>query len=168
MRIGTGWDIHRLVENRPLMIGGVHIPHHLGESGHSDGDVLIHAIVDAILGAAALGDIGTHFPPSDQRWKDVSSMELLHLVMDKISDWEVVNIDTTVILEKPKLGPFIKSIRDSIAETMLIPVDRISVKAKTAENLLDDVGSGKAIVAQASVLLKAIPTESEEYLDEWV
>lgn len=168
MRIGTGWDIHRLVEKRPLMIGGVQVPHTLGESGHSDGDVLIHAIIDALLGAAALGDIGSHFPPTDPRWKDVSSLELLSITLDRLSGWEIVNLDTTVILERPKLRPHIETIRASIARACDIPLENVSVKAKTAEGILGELGTGDAIIAQASVLLKSRITDENSYLDEWV
>ena len=168
MRIGTGWDIHPLVEDRPLIIGGVIIPHHLGESGHSDGDVLIHAIMDALFGALGMGDIGTHFPPSDERWKDVASRDLLSMTLDMISGWEIVNIDTTVILQRPRLSSHIEAIRESLATICQIPPDRISVKAKTAEGLLGEVGLGRAIIAQAAVLLRPGLTDMEEPLDQWV
>ena len=168
MRVGSGWDIHRLVENRPLMIGGVHIPHSLGEAGHSDGDVLLHALIDALLGAVASGDIGSHFPPSDKRWKDISSLELLGITLDGLEGWEVVNIDTTVILEQPKLRPHIQAIRESLAQACDIPIERISVKAKTAEGILGEVGQGSAIIAETIVLLKQTNTDNTTYWDEWV
>ncbi|WP_422480282.1 2-C-methyl-D-erythritol 2,4-cyclodiphosphate synthase [Pleomorphochaeta sp. DL1XJH-081] len=168
MRVGSGWDLHRLVEKRPLMLGGVQIPHTRGEAGHSDGDVLIHAIIDALLGAVAIGDIGSHFPPSDDRWKDVSSLELLQMTLEKIKGWKIVNIDTTVILENPKLRPYIDAIRDSLSQTCDIPIECISVKAKTAEGILGEVGQGEAIIAQAIVLLKPVPTDNCTELDEWV
>ncbi len=168
MRIGTGWDIHPLIEDRTLIIGGVVIPHNLGEAGHSDGDVLIHAIIDALFGALSMGDIGTHFPPSDDRWKDAASGELLSMTLDKISGWEIVNIDSTVILQRPKLASHIGAIRESLSTICQIPLDRISVKAKTAEGLLGEVGLGRAIIAQAAVLLCPSLTDSEESLDQWV
>jgi 2-C-methyl-D-erythritol 2,4-cyclodiphosphate synthase len=168
MRVGTGWDIHKMVEHRPLMLGGVHIPHFLGESGHSDGDVLIHALIDALLGAIALGDIGTHFPPSDQTWKDIASTELLKMTMERLDGWEIVNIDTTVIVEQPKLSPHVHAIRASLAQLCSIALEQVSVKAKTAEGLLGEVGEGRAIIAQATVLLKSQITDSSTTLDEWV
>ena len=168
MRVGTGWDIHQMVEHRPLMLGGLHIPHPLGESGHSDGDVLIHAIIDALLGASALGDIGTHFPPSDQTWKDIDSKELLKMTMEKLDDWEIVNIDTTIIVERPKLRPYVHAIRASLAQLCRISLEQVSVKAKTAEGLLGEVGEGRAIIAQATVLLKSRITDNSTTLDEWV
>lgn len=168
MRIGTGWDIHRLVENRPLIIGGVQIPHSLGEAGHSDGDVLLHALIDALLGAAALGDIGSHYPPSDDQWKNISSLELLRITLDKLEGWEIVNVDTTVILEHPKLRPHIQAIRYSLAQACNITIEQVSVKAKTAEGVLGEIGQGMAIIAQASVLLKSKISDNSAYLDEWV
>ncbi|HLW22000.1 MAG TPA: 2-C-methyl-D-erythritol 2,4-cyclodiphosphate synthase [Sphaerochaetaceae bacterium] len=168
MRIGTGWDIHPLVEGRPLIIGGVTIDHPLGKAGHSDGDALIHAIIDALFGALAMGDIGTHFPPSDNRWKDAASTDLLCMALDMFPEWEIVNIDSTVILQKPKLKAHIGAIRESLASTCQIPLDHISVKAKTAEGLLGEVGEGYAIIAQAVVMLRPRATDLEEPLDLWV
>ncbi len=155
MRIGTGWDLHRLTEGRPLIIGGVHVPSPVGEDAHSDGDVLIHALIDALLGAAALDDIGTHFPPSDNKWKDADSRELLRQVMKLIEDdgYRVENADCTVILEKPRLGPFRNRIRENLAADLKIPVGAVSMKAKTHEKV-DSVGEGRAIEAQAAVLLE--------------
>jgi 2-C-methyl-D-erythritol 2,4-cyclodiphosphate synthase len=168
MRCGTGWDIHPLVPNRPLIIGGLIIPHTLGESGHSDGDVLIHAIIDALLGALALGDIGTHFPPSDNQWKDAKSTNLLVATLDMLHGWEIVNIDSTIILQRPKLAGYIEAIRSSLTTVCNIPIDRISVKAKTAEHLLGEVGNGTAIIAQATVLLTPVESDSYEHLNQWV
>ncbi len=155
MRIGTGWDLHRLTEGRPLIIGGVHVPSPVGEDAHSDGDVLIHALIDALLGAAALDDIGTHFPPSDNKWKDADSRELLRQVMKLIegAGYRVGNADCTVILEKPRLGPFRNRIRENLAADMKIPVGAVSMKAKTHEKV-DSVGEGRAVEAQAAVLLE--------------
>lgn len=155
MKIGFGWDLHRLVPGRPLFIGGVHVPSDLGEEAHSDGDVLIHAIIDALLGALALGDIGSHFPPSDPRWKDVESTILLEKIMKMVHDNEYrpVNIDTTVVLQSPKLGPHIENIRGSLAELLCIDIQNVSVKAKTHEKV-GPVGEGRAVEAYASVLLE--------------
>jgi len=154
MRIGSGWDIHALVPKRHLVIGGIHIPHDKGESGHSDGDVLIHAIIDAILGALAKGDIGSHFPDTDPKYKDIDSQELLRqVVTDILPPYSIINIDTTIILQRPKLREHIDVIRLNLAKIMNIPIEVVSVKAKTAEGMLDEVGSGDAIIAQATVLI---------------
>jgi 2-C-methyl-D-erythritol 2,4-cyclodiphosphate synthase len=157
MRIGTGWDLHRLKEGRRLILGGEHIPYHTGEDAHSDGDVLIHAIIDAILGAAALGDIGTHFPPSDSQYKDISSLVLLEKTLELLTEagFRINNLDTTVILQAPKLKPFIPKIRNQLADALFIDVDRISVKAKTKEEM-DATGEGRAIEAFATVLIEDI------------
>ncbi|MEA5033183.1 MAG: 2-C-methyl-D-erythritol 2,4-cyclodiphosphate synthase [Sphaerochaeta sp.] len=168
MRIGTGWDIHPLVPERKLLLGGVEIPNPLGEAGHSDGDVLVHAIVDALLGALAKGDIGMHFPPSDDAYKDVSSIYLLQRVLGMLDDYEIENIDCTVILQNPKLRPHVQAIRESLAQACSIALDRISVKAKTAEGLLGEVGEGKAIIAQSVVLLRKHMTDGDELLEDWV
>ncbi len=154
MRIGFGYDIHRLVPGRPLVIGGATIPYELGEEGHSDGDVLIHALIDAMLGAAVMGDIGTHFPPGNPQFKDISSRILLVKTRDMLArgGWSIVNCDCTVVLENPKLAPFITVIRNTIAEDLAIPVEVVSVKAKTKEGL-DSTGTGKAIEAHAVVLI---------------
>lgn len=157
MRIGSGWDIHALVPKRRLIIGGIHIPHDKGESGHSDGDVLIHAIIDAILGALAKGDIGTHFPDTDPKYKDVDSQELLrHVVTTILPPHSITNLDTTIILQRPRLREHIDVIRLNLAKIMNIPIEVVSVKAKTAEGMLDEVGSGDAIIAQATVLITHI------------
>lgn len=157
MRIGTGWDLHKLKKGRKLMIGGIDIPYHLGEEAHSDGDVLIHAVIDAILGAAALGDIGTHFPPSDTQYKDISSILLLEKTAELLTDagYRIINLDTTVILQKPKLKPFINDIREKLAVALTLNIDRISVKAKTKEEM-DATGEGKAVESIASVLIEEI------------
>ncbi|MCF6334616.1 MAG: 2-C-methyl-D-erythritol 2,4-cyclodiphosphate synthase [Spirochaetales bacterium] len=157
MRIGTGWDLHRLKEGRRLILGGVHIPFHLGEEAHSDGDVLIHAVIDAILGAAALGDIGTLFPPSDKQYKDISSLVLLEQSVNILTEsgYQIINLDATVILQIPKLKPYITSIRENLAAALSLETNRISVKAKTKENV-DATGEGKAVEALASVLIEEI------------
>lgn len=153
-RIGEGWDVHTLVKGRPLMLGGIHVEHDKGELGHSDGDVLWHAIIDSLLGAAALGDIGTHFPPSDLRWKDANSSDLAAKTARLIEDkgWRIVNLDASVILEKPKLGPWKDDIRKKVAKVLGIDFESVSIKAKTYEGL-GAVGKGEAVEARAVVLL---------------
>ncbi|MFO7848977.1 MAG: 2-C-methyl-D-erythritol 2,4-cyclodiphosphate synthase [Spirochaetia bacterium] len=155
MKIGFGWDLHRLSKERSLFIGGVEIPSDLGEEGHSDGDVLIHAVIDALLGALALGDIGSHFPPSDPQWKDIRSTVLLEKAVDMVheKEYRVRNIDTTVVLQAPKLGPHIDEIRGKLAEFLSVDIQDVSVKAKTHEKV-GPVGEGKAVEAYASVLLE--------------
>jgi 2-C-methyl-D-erythritol 2,4-cyclodiphosphate synthase len=153
-RIGIGYDIHRLVEGRKLVLGGVEIPFEKGLLGHSDSDVLTHAICDALLGAAALGDIGTHFPDSDPRWAGASSLDFLARVVELVtkSGYRTANIDATVIAERPKLTTHVESMRGKLASAMRIDVDQINVKAKTNEGL-EAVGRGEAIAAQAIALL---------------
>ena len=154
MRIGSGWDIHALVPNRNLIIGGVHIPHDLGEAGHSDGDVLIHAIIDAILGALAKGDIGSHFPDTDPAYKNADSQVLLKQIIEyELKPYSITNLDTTIILQRPKLREHIDAIRENLAKVMNLSIEQVSVKAKTAEGMLNEVGSGDAIIAQATVLI---------------
>ncbi|MBI9094162.1 MAG: 2-C-methyl-D-erythritol 2,4-cyclodiphosphate synthase [Sphaerochaeta sp.] len=154
MRIGSGWDIHALVPNRTLIIGGVHIPHDKGEAGHSDGDVLIHAIIDAILGALAKGDIGSHFPDTDPTYKNADSQELLKQILEhELSPYSITNLDTTIILQRPKLREHIDVIRQNLAKIMHLDLEQVSVKAKTSEGMLNEVGSGNAIIAYATVLI---------------
>lgn len=153
MRIGSGYDIHVLVPGRPLMLGGIRIPSDKGEMAHSDGDVLIHALIDAILGAYAKGDIGSHFPPSDERWKDADSRTLLSMVLDECRP-VFSNIDCTVFLEKPRLREHIDIIRESLSRLLSLDADRISVKAKTAEKCFGELGSGDAVVAAVTVLVE--------------
>lgn len=155
LRIGQGFDLHRLTENRKLILGGVEIPYILGLLGHSDADVLVHAIMDAMLGALGLGDIGLHFPPDDEKYKDISSIKLLKHVNDliKTNGYNIVNIDSTILAQKPKLLPYIQEIRQSLASSLEIPFENISVKATTTEKL-GDIGKGLAIAAQAVVLLE--------------
>ncbi len=157
IRIGQGYDIHRLTEGRPLILGGVDIPSSKGCEAHSDGDVLIHALIDALLGAAALGDIGSHFPPSDVRWKDADSKMLLSSIMEllRIEGWRPVNIDSSVILETPRLRPHIDEIRSSLARLTGLSLSEVSVKAKTKEKQ-DSTGRGDAIEAQGIVLIEKI------------
>jgi len=137
MRIGVGYDVHQLVEGRPLVIGGVTVPHSYGLAGHSDADVLLHAICDALLGALAMGDIGSHFPDTDPRWKDVESRKLLREVNTIVlrAGYQVVNIDATVALERPKLRPLIDAMREVIANDLQIELKQVSVKATTSEKI---------------------------------
>ena len=137
MRIGYGYDVHRLAEGRPLVLGGVRVPHSQGLDGHSDADVLLHAIADALLGAAALGDIGVHFPDTDERWRDADSRMLLAEVGRKVEDagYHIVNIDATVALQRPRLRPYIDPMRHVIAEILALDVGQVSVKATTTERL---------------------------------
>ncbi|MDQ2944417.1 MAG: 2-C-methyl-D-erythritol 2,4-cyclodiphosphate synthase [Acidobacteriota bacterium] len=153
-RMGQGWDVHRTVANRPLILGGVTIPADFGLDGHSDADVLSHAITDALLGAAALGDIGMHFPDTDPRWKGSDSQVFLTRARDLITEkgFRIVNVDSTVILEKPKLKDFRLVIREKLAAALRIDIDRMSVKFKTAEKV-GPVGEGRSVEAQALVTL---------------
>ena len=154
-RTGLGWDVHRLVPRRPLILGGVTIPSEFGLEGHSDADVLAHAITDAILGAAALGDIGMHFPDSDPRWKGADSLVFLkHAVeLARGAGFELVNVDSTVILERPKLKDHRMPIREKLAATLGLAMDRVSVKFKTAEHV-GPVGEGRSAEAQAVVTVR--------------
>ena len=153
VRIGLGYDIHRLKQGRKLMIGGVRIPHGKGSLGHSDGDVLIHAIIDAILGASGLGDIGSHFPDTDPKYKDAASGELLAHIKEEVAKiGRVEYLDSTVIIEQPRLEPHIEAMRERIAEILEIGVEKVSIKAKTAEGL-GAVGKEEAAEAYAVALL---------------
>ena len=154
IKIGLGYDLHRLVEGRKLIIGGVEFPFEKGEDGHSDGDALLHAITDALLGASALGDIGSFFPPEDKKWKDANSVELLKIIWQKVQEngWQLVNLDCVVKLEKPKFLPQRQKVIQNIANALNVEPEKIFVKAKTGEKL-DSVGSGNAIEAWATCLL---------------
>ena len=154
MRIGHGYDVHRLVEGRALILGGVNIPYEKGLLGHSDADVLLHAISDALLGAAALGDIGKHFPPDDPKFLDADSLLLLKEVGRLVADagYSISNIDSTVIAQKPKLLPFIEDMRKNIANALSISVNQVSVKATTEEKL-GFTGNGEGISAHAVALI---------------
>jgi 2-C-methyl-D-erythritol 2,4-cyclodiphosphate synthase len=153
-RIGTGYDIHRLVEGRKLVLGGVEIPFEKGLLGHSDSDVLTHAICDALLGAAALGDIGTHFPDNDPRWAGASSLEFLARVVELVTEkgYRVANVDATVMAERPRLMPYVQTMREKLASALQVDVDQVNIKAKTNEGL-ESVGRGEAMAAQAVALL---------------
>ena len=154
MRVGMGYDVHRLVEDRKLIIGGVEIPYEKGLLGHSDADVLLHAIMDALLGAAALGDIGKHFPDNDDRYKGISSLELLRQVGKLLDEknYVIENIDATIIAQAPKMRPHIDTMRENIAKALLIDVGQVNVKATTEEGL-GFTGSGEGISSQAICLV---------------
>jgi 2-C-methyl-D-erythritol 2,4-cyclodiphosphate synthase len=155
-RIGIGNDTHKLVDGRPLMLGGVHIASDRGGDGHSDADALLHAIADAILGALCEGDLGVHFPSSDPQWKDANSLQLLSRVvwLAHERNFQVVNVDSTIMLETPKLRSYVLPMRESIADALGVEISCVSVKAKTGEGL-DAVGQGLAVSAQAVVLIKS-------------
>ena len=155
MRVGLGYDIHKLARGRRFLLGGVELSSDKGEDGHSDGDVLAHAVCDALLGASALGDIGELFPPSDPAYKNADSMQLLRAVCARVkeSGWKVVNLDCVIICEKPKVLPFRGVICKSLAETLEIPADCVFVKGKTAEKT-GDIGRGKAVEAFVTCLIE--------------
>ena len=154
MRIGFGYDSHRFAEGRRLVLGGVEFPGERGLDGHSDADALLHAVIDALLGAAALGDIGSHFPDDDPRWKDADSAKLLEAVVAEVcaAGYRIVNLDATVVCERPKLRPHIDAIRARLAEALGVSVSAVSVKAKTNEGM-DAVGEGKGIAVHCVTLL---------------
>jgi len=154
MRVGIGFDVHRLTEGRDLIIGGVKIDYCKGLLGHSDADVLIHAIMDALLGAAGLGDIGRHFPDTDEKYKGISSLLLLKEVGNLLADrkLQIENIDSIIIAQKPKMAPFIERMKENIAGALTLDIDRIGIKATTTEGL-GFTGTGEGIAAQAVVLL---------------
>lgn len=155
-RIGQGFDLHKLVEGRALIIGGIKIKHSKGLLGHSDADVLIHAIIDSLLGALCLGDIGQHFPDTDPKYKDANSVDLLKNVLElvKKEGYMIVNIDSTIQAQEPKLMPHILSIRENLAKNLEIELNQISVKAKTYEKQ-DSIGKGEAIAVYCNTLLKS-------------
>ncbi len=153
-RIGQGYDVHALVKGRPLIIGGVTIPHAKGLAGHSDADVLLHAIADACLGAAALGDIGNHFPDADERWRGANSLKLLSYVVERVyaAGFKPVNVDATIIAQQPKMAPHIETMRENIAKSVGVAIGAVNVKATTTEKL-GFVGGEEGIEAQAVVLI---------------
>ncbi|QUV84291.1 2-C-methyl-D-erythritol 2,4-cyclodiphosphate synthase [Chloracidobacterium aggregatum] len=153
-RVGMGYDIHRLVEGRPLILGGVNIPYERGLLGHSDADALAHALTDALLGALALGDIGTHFPDTDPQWAGADSLTLLQQAVGLVAarGFEVVNVDASILAERPKLAPYIQAMRERLAAILHLPCDAVSVKAKTNEGQ-DAVGRREAIAVHAVVLV---------------
>ena len=154
MRIGQSQDIHCLVEGRDLIIGGVKIPYDKGLLGHSDADVLLHAIIEALIGAMGLGDIGKHFPDNDPKYKDISSLKLLEYTKELLDEnnYRIINIDSLVIIEKPKLAPYIEQMRNNIANTLSIDIKQINIKATCAEGL-GFVGNNQGAIAQAVVLI---------------
>ncbi len=156
-RIGNGYDVHRLVEGRKLILGGVEIPFEKGLLGHSDADVLIHAIMDGLLGALALGDIGQHFPDTDERYKGISSIKLLNHVKKLIAaeGFEIVNIDSQIVMQQPKLKPYIVEMRENLAKELELPINRVSVKATTEERL-GFTGEEVGVKSYAVVLLKQL------------
>ncbi len=154
MRIGEGWDIHALVTGRPLILGGVEIPHTHGLQGHSDADGLCHAITDALFGALAMGDIGHHFPDTDERYRGADSLALLAEAARRVRalNWHITNVDSTIVAQAPKMAPHISAIRQRLSTALALPVDQVSVKAKTAEKM-GPVGEGLAIETRAVCLL---------------
>ena len=157
MRIGQGYDVHRLVEGRKLILGGVEIPYEFGLLGHSDADVLTHAIIDALLGAAGMGDIGHHFPDTDPKYAGADSMKLLEAVMDKLKSagWKVGNVDSTIVAQRPKLAPYLSLMQQNLADAMGVQLNQINIKATTEEKL-GFTGSGEGMAAHAvALLLKA-------------
>lgn len=153
--VGIGYDTHRLAEGRRLVLGGVEIPWQQGLDGHSDADVLTHAVIDALLGAAGLGDIGEHFPDTDERWRDADSIELLKAVVARLATdrYTIANVDCTVVMEAPRLGPHKQAIRERLAATLGLPEDRVNVKATTGEGI-GFVGRGEGIAALATAALQ--------------
>ena len=157
MRIGTGYDSHRFAEGRPLVLGGVEIPDHPGLSGHSDGDAVAHAVIDALLGAAAAGNVGSHFPPGDPTWKDADSMELLRravLVLEE-RNYQVVNVDVTVVAERPRLTPWVEAMRARLGEVLRTGPGSVSVKGKSNEGM-GWIGSGEGLAVHAVALIDAV------------
>ncbi|MCL5958912.1 MAG: 2-C-methyl-D-erythritol 2,4-cyclodiphosphate synthase [Chloroflexi bacterium] len=156
-RVGFGFDVHRLVEGRRLVLGGVEVPYPRGLAGHSDADVVLHAVMDALLGAAALGDIGHHFPPGDEQYRDISSIILLQRVVDLLTARQLVagNIDVVVVAEEPKILPHVRAMRSTIARTLGIAVENVSIKGKTTEGL-GYTGRGEGIAAYAVVSLQVV------------
>jgi 2-C-methyl-D-erythritol 2,4-cyclodiphosphate synthase len=155
IRIGHGYDVHRLTEGRPLILGGVHIPYERGLLGHSDADVLAHAVMDALLGAAALGDIGGLFPDNDERWRGADSLRLLKRVTAHLAEngWEIGNVDATVLAQAPKLAPYIPEMRQKLASAMGVDASQVSVKATTEEHL-GFTGAGEGMACHAVALLR--------------
>ena len=155
MHVGHGYDIHKLVPGRKLILGGIEIPYSQGLLGHTDADVLIHAIIDALLGASGLGDIGQHFPNNDPKWKDANSLDLLEVTYEflKNKGYEIINIDSTIVAEEPKISPYINNMKKVLSQAMEIKENQINIKAKTNEGL-DSTGQKNAICAWAIVLIE--------------
>lgn len=165
-RIGHGYDIHRLVPDRPFILGGVEIPSSCGFLGHSDGDVLAHAVIDALLGAAGLNDIGTHFPDTDERWRGASGELLVRSTLELLQGYRIVHLDTTVITEQPRLGPHRDAIRTALAGMLDLDVDSVNFKAKTNEGC-GPIGEGVAAASHAVVLLEDVRGSAMEH-DRWL
>ncbi|MFC2008319.1 2-C-methyl-D-erythritol 2,4-cyclodiphosphate synthase [Chloroflexota bacterium] len=163
LRTGIGYDVHSLVPGRPLVLGGLDIPFDKGLSGWSDADVLTHAIIDALLGAAALGDIGSHFPPGDPQYKEISSLSLLKRVVGELSGygWQVANVDATIVAEKPRLREHIDEMRQELSQTLGIGISQVSVKASTSDGL-GVVGRGEGVAAMAVAMIERASSESRE------
>ena len=157
MRVGIGYDSHRFTPGRPLILGGVRIPFEQGLAGHSDADVVAHAVTDAILGAAALGDIGAHFPPGDDRWTDADSIELLRAAVRILEErnYQVVNVDVTLVLEQPRLGPHVDAMRARLADALSISPENVSIKGKTNEQM-GWIGRGEGVAGMAVALIDAV------------
>lgn len=157
MRAGIGFDVHPLVKGRSLILGGTPVPFELGLSGYSDGDVLLHAITDALLGAAALGDMGTHFPTGDPRFKDIASVELLARASALVRQarWQIANVDATIVAERPRLAPYLPAMREQVAHTLGLDVSQVSIKAKSTDGL-GFAGRGEGMAAMAVALLQPI------------
>ena len=155
MRVGIGYDVHPLTPGRPLLLGGVAIPYEQGLAGHSDGDVLLHAVIDALLGAVALGDMGQHFPSSDRRYQGISSLRLLEETRDLLISrrWRISGVDATIVAERPSLSPFIPEMRQRVADVLLLPLDGVSIKATTTDGL-GFTGRGEGIAAQAVAVVQ--------------
>ncbi len=158
MRVGFGYDSHRFEEGRRLVLGGVHVPDHAGLSGHSDGDAVAHAVIDAILGAAGAGDVGSHFPPSDERWRGADSMDLLRRAVTVLEgrNVQVVNVDVTVICESPRIGPLAEAMRERLGAVLKVGPDRVSVKGKSNEGM-GWVGAGEGVAVHAVALVDTMP-----------
>lgn len=159
IRIGSGYDVHAFADGRVLVLGGLVIPYERGLAGHSDADTVIHAIVDALLGAAALGDIGMHFPSNDERWHDKPSAIFLEYTRDLLNQhgWQIVNIDATIIAERPKLSPYTPRMREILADLLLLDTTQVSIKATTTDRL-GFTGRGEGIACQAVALIESVPT----------
>jgi 2-C-methyl-D-erythritol 2,4-cyclodiphosphate synthase len=157
MRVGIGYDSHRFAAGRPLVLGGVTIPDHPGLAGHSDGDAIVHAVIDALLGAASAGDVGSHFPPSDERWRDADSIDLLRRTMGLLEgrNYQVVNVDVVVVCESPRIGPHARAIRQRLGEVLNIGPEHVSVKGKTNEGM-GWIGAGEGLVVHAVALVDTI------------
>ena len=157
MRVGTGYDSHRFDAQRPLILGGVHIPDHAGLVGHSDGDAVAHAVIDALLGAAAAGNVGSHFPPSDERWKDADSMKLLARAVHVLESrsYQVVNVDVTVVCESPKIAPWVEAMRERLGEVLRTGPMGVSVKGKTNEGM-GWIGRGEGLAVHAVALVDSM------------